>query len=220
MKVRVFILVPLVIFSACSTTSHDGERDLDPRESDWAMASWYGEPFHGRLTASGERYDMHGISAAHKEYPFGSRFRLTHPQTGRSVTVTINDRGPFVAGRDFDLSYGAARQLGMVEEGVARLRVEPAGFDSVYQMSNESRLTSTHAGQFSLQIASYHHRDPATAFLNNIRSSYPDAFIDEVMVGEKKVYRVMSGVFGSKDEALAALAVAPSSPHRPFVKQL
>lgn len=220
MKAPVFILLPLVIFAACSTTSHDGERDLDSRESDWATASWYGKPFHGRLTASGERYNMYGISAAHKEYPFGTRFRLTHPQTGRSVTVTINDRGPFVAGRDFDLSYGAARQLGMVEEGVARLRVEPAGFDSDYQKSNESRLASTHAGQFSLQIASYHQRDPATAFLNSIRSSHPDAFIDEVMVGEKKVYRVMSGVFGSKDEALAALSIAPASPDRPFVKQL
>jgi rare lipoprotein A len=92
-------------------------------------ASWYGEPFHGRKTANGETYDMNAMTAAHKEYPFGTLLRVTYPKTGRSVTVRINDRGPFVMGRQLDLSYAAARQLGMLPEGVGRVRVEVVAVD-------------------------------------------------------------------------------------------
>lgn len=88
------------------------------------VASWYGPKYHGRLTANGEVYDMHGLSAAHKTLPFGTRLRVTHPGNDRSVVVVVNDRGPFIAGRDLDLSYGAARELDMVDEGVARVKIE------------------------------------------------------------------------------------------------
>ena len=87
-------------------------------------ASWYGQPFHGRTTASGERYDMNQLTAAHKTLPFGTVVTVTHLGNGRSVTVRINDRGPFVKQRIIDLSRAAARKLGMVEAGVARVRVE------------------------------------------------------------------------------------------------
>jgi rare lipoprotein A len=213
LRLLMFILAPLVIFSACSHRSYQGGKDV-------ATASWYGEPFHGRLTASGERYDMYGISAAHKEFPFGSRFRMTHPETGRSVVVTVNDRGPFVAGRDFDLSYGAARKLGMIEEGVAELWVEPLGTDNRYLASREERQQLTHQGQFSLQMASFRDRAKAEDFLAEIHSHHPDAFIDPATTGGTKVYRVMSGLFSSKNDALAALSNYPASGSRPFVKQL
>lgn len=88
------------------------------------VASWYGPKYHGRTTASGEVFDMHRHTAAHRTLPFGSRLRVTHPATRRSVEVTVNDRGPFIRGRDLDLSYGAARAIGMVEEGVAEVQVE------------------------------------------------------------------------------------------------
>jgi len=88
------------------------------------IASWYGKPYHGRLTASGERYNMYRVSAAHKSLPFGTRVRVTRLDTGRSITVRINDRGPFVEGRIIDLSYGAAKKLRMVEEGVVRVRIK------------------------------------------------------------------------------------------------
>lgn len=209
----IFILAPLVIFSACSHRSYEGGKDV-------ATASWYGEPFHGRLTASGERYDMYGISAAHKEFPFGSRFRMTYPKTGRSVVVTVNDRGPFVAGRDFDLSYGAAQKLGMIEEGVAELQVEPLGLDDSYLASREERRSNKHQGHFSLQMASFRDRARAETYLAEIRASHPDAFIDRVQSGGKDVYRVMSGLFNSKDDALAALNSHSTGTDRPFVKQL
>jgi rare lipoprotein A len=87
-------------------------------------ASWYGVPFHGRLTANGERYDMYHLSAAHKTLPFGSLVRVTNLSNQRSVTVRINDRGPYVRGRSIDLSYAAAQELAMIDHGTAQVRLE------------------------------------------------------------------------------------------------
>jgi rare lipoprotein A len=81
-------------------------------------ASWYGKAHHGLLTASGERYDMHALTAAHRSLPFGTRLRVTNLDNGEVVEVRINDRGPMVAGRILDLSYAAARKLGAVGAGV------------------------------------------------------------------------------------------------------
>jgi rare lipoprotein A len=89
------------------------------------MASYYSAAFHNGRTASGERYSKYGMTAAHRTLPFGTRVRVTHLASGRQVEVRINDRGPFVQGRIIDLSYAAAQKLGMVREGVARVRVEP-----------------------------------------------------------------------------------------------
>lgn len=77
------------------------------------IASWYGGKFHGRRTANGEVYNMHGVSAAHKGLRFGTRVRVTNRKTGRSIVVRINDRGPFIKGRIIDLSGGARQALGM-----------------------------------------------------------------------------------------------------------
>jgi len=82
------------------------------------LASWYGEEFHGRPTASGERYNMYAMTAAHRTLPFGTRVRVTNLNNGRQVVVRINDRGPWIRGRIIDLSYEGARQLRMVEAGV------------------------------------------------------------------------------------------------------
>jgi rare lipoprotein A len=91
------------------------------------LASWYGPRFHGRRTASGARYDQEALTAAHPTAPFGTRLRVTCLESGRSVVVTVNDRGPFVKGRVVDVSARAARALGMTEKGLTRVRVEPLG---------------------------------------------------------------------------------------------
>lgn len=83
------------------------------RYDELGIASWYGPAFDGKLTANGEVYDMYAVSAAHKSLPFGTVVRVTDLETGRSIVVRINDRGPFVEGRIIDLSFGAARQLGL-----------------------------------------------------------------------------------------------------------
>jgi len=82
------------------------------------IASWYGPGFDGNLTANGEVYDMNGISAAHKTLPFGTVVRVVDLDTGRSIVVRINDRGPFIEGRIIDLSKGAAEKLGIIERGI------------------------------------------------------------------------------------------------------
>ena len=81
------------------------------------VASYYGKRFHGRRTANGERFDMHGYTAAHRTLPFGSRVLVTNPRTGKSVTVRINDRGPFTRGRTIDLSRRAAEEIGLIARG-------------------------------------------------------------------------------------------------------
>jgi len=87
-------------------------------------ASWYGDPFHGRRTASGEVYDKYKFTAAHPKLPLGTKAKVTNLKNDRSVVVDINDRGPFVKGRIVDLSLAAARRIGMVDSGIARVRIE------------------------------------------------------------------------------------------------
>jgi len=88
------------------------------------LASWYGKRFHGRLTASGSRFDMNAMTAAHRSLPFGTRVRVTNEANRRSIVVTINDRGPFIKPRIIDLSFAAARALGFIDDGLTRVRVE------------------------------------------------------------------------------------------------
>jgi rare lipoprotein A len=101
-----------------------------PAPGETGIASYYHERFQGRKTASGERFDQGAYSAAHKTLPFGTTVRVTRLDNGKSVVVTINDRGPFKKGRIVDLSRQAARELGMIERGLVRVKVEvirPAG---------------------------------------------------------------------------------------------
>ncbi len=85
------------------------------------VASWYGEQHHGRPMANGEIYNMHADTIAHKEIPLGTRVELENPQTGQIIQATVTDRGPYVEGRDVDLSYGLAQKLSLVDQGVGEL---------------------------------------------------------------------------------------------------
>jgi rare lipoprotein A len=87
-------------------------------------ASWYGGQFHGRKTANGERFNMNGLTAAHRSLPFGTKVRVTNQKNGKSVVVRINDRGPFVGKRVIDLSRGAANAVGMLGTGVAKVKLD------------------------------------------------------------------------------------------------
>ena len=88
------------------------------------LASYYGSEFHGSATATGRSYDERELTAAHRSLPFGTRVRVTNIASGRSVVVTITDRGPFVRGRIIDVSWKAARDLGFLRSGLAKVRVE------------------------------------------------------------------------------------------------
>jgi rare lipoprotein A len=101
------------------------QEDLDYEEI--GLASWYGDRFHGRPTATGETFDMNALTAAHKTLPLPGLVEVTNLENGRTVVLRVNDRGPFVDGRIIDLSRGAARELGLLERGVGRVRVRYLG---------------------------------------------------------------------------------------------
>ena len=100
------------------------KNDISKNDSTVGAASWYGREHHGRKTASGEPFNMFGYTAAHKTLPFGTKVRVVNLINGKDVVVSINDRGPFTDGRIIDLSYAAAKSIGMIEVGIAQVKIE------------------------------------------------------------------------------------------------
>jgi rare lipoprotein A len=98
-------------------------KGIDAKPYQIGMASWYGKQFHGRATASGEDFDMFELTAAHRQLPLGTYVKVTNLRNGKWIVVRVNDRGPFVAGRIMDLSYGAARMIGF-RSGIERVRID------------------------------------------------------------------------------------------------
>jgi rare lipoprotein A len=109
--------------SARRSTVADGVGGPEPGTRIEGLASWYGQQHQGLKTASGETFDKNKLTAAHRTLPFGTRLRVTNVENGKSVVVRVNDRGPHVAGRVLDVSYGAAQALGMTGAGVARVEM-------------------------------------------------------------------------------------------------
>jgi rare lipoprotein A len=114
----------LLLLAGHSYADFASTRAVEPAFRQVGVASWYGPGFHGRKTASGERFDQNDLTAAHRKLPLGSEVRVTNLENGRTITVEINDRGPYAKGRVIDLSKAAARRLGMVDDGVAKVRIE------------------------------------------------------------------------------------------------
>jgi rare lipoprotein A (peptidoglycan hydrolase) len=113
--VKMFIGLALLGLLSCSK---------EPTHTLQGVASWYGYPHHGRTTASGRRFDMYELTAAHRTLPLGTRLRVTNLRNGRSVEVIVTDRGPFVKNRVIDLSYAAARQIRMVGPGTVPVQLK------------------------------------------------------------------------------------------------
>ncbi|WP_230530357.1 septal ring lytic transglycosylase RlpA family protein [Microvirga roseola] len=124
---RVSLMVPLLFVAACNTTAANdpsttgsiSQADYKGEEFQKGKASWYGPGFHGRKTASGERFNSMAMTAAHPSLPFGTRLRVVNEENGRSVIVRVNDRGPFVHRRVIDLAKGPAQTLGLISSGTA-----------------------------------------------------------------------------------------------------
>ncbi len=118
--------------SKTAATRHSGHRPYQI-----GKASWYGKHFHGRKTASGERYDMFQFTAAHKQLPLGTYVKVTNLRNGRWVVVKVNDRGPVPQSRIIDLSYGAAQMLDMRAHGVERVELDVVEPQTVAQLRSE-----------------------------------------------------------------------------------
>ena len=119
-----FFLLSLSAAAAGPAFGADRVHAAPARPPQTGIASWYGQEHAGRPTASGAAFDPAHLTAAHRKLPLGTRVRVTHVASGRSVVVTINDRGPYVRGRIIDLSHEAAEQLGMVDKGLAKVRLD------------------------------------------------------------------------------------------------
>lgn len=124
LSVSLVALTATLMLASHSYAGFAGRQTDDPAFRQVGVASWYGPGFHGRRTASGERFDQNDLTAAHRNLPLGSEVRVTNLENGRTVTVEINDRGPYVKNRVLDLSKAAARRLGIIENGVAKVRIE------------------------------------------------------------------------------------------------
>ncbi len=118
---RLFVLVAVLAGAYATPAAADFVGHASRKT---VVASWYGEQFSGRKTASGVRFDPRGLTAAHKTLPLGTRIRVTNPRTGASVLVTVNDRGPYIGRRELDLSRAAAREVGILTRGVAPVLIE------------------------------------------------------------------------------------------------
>lgn len=151
------------------------------------IASWYGRYFHGRRTSNGERYDMYGLTAAHKILPMNTMLLVKNLENGRELVVRVNDRGPFVRGRILDLSYGSAQKLGIVRKGTANVRIY------ALTPSRNGKLVSApdfNSGQFYVQIGSFLDKENALRLQNRFRNAGHETVIQETPVDDKIYYRV------------------------------
>ena len=166
------------------------------------IASWYGQKFHGRKTSNGEIYDMYGLSAAHKTLPLGVYVKVTHLESGRQITVRVNDRGPFVAGRVIDLSYGAAQQLGIVETGTAPVQVQALGYLHNEQGQMSYRAPASYdAGRFAVQVGAFASAENAYQLAATMRTRHGKAVVTPASVNGRQLYRVRVGDFDSLERA-------------------
>lgn len=176
--------------------------DYKPKRS-YMTASWYGEKFHGRPTSSGERYDMHGLTAAHKTLVFGTKLRVTNPDTDKSVNIVVNDRGPFIPGRDLDLSYGAAKAIGMAEKGVSRVKIEYLGRDMRYvkRIAYQPSLPDGSPTPATIQVGSFKDKDNAFRLKKGLEIKYSNIRVLKVRIKRNQFFRVQVGKFKNRSAA-------------------
>lgn len=160
------------------------------------IASWYGPDFHGKRTSSGEVYDMHAMTAAHKTLPLGTLVRVRHLKNDRTIEVRINDRGPFVGDRIIDLSYEAARRLDVARPGTAPVEVVAVG-------AVPGSPVDLYSGNFTFQVGSFASRVNAEKLGEELNPRYGNAHIVEFEHGGRVFYRLRVGKAGSLDEAIA-----------------
>jgi rare lipoprotein A len=161
------------------------------------IASWYGPQFHGRKTSSGEIFDMYELTAAHPSLPLGTWVEVTNLENQRSVTVRINDRGPFIKGRIIDLSWEAARVLGMIGKGTARVRVEVIGTPVADQRGLSAPST------YVIQMGAFENRSNALALKRVVEDvvAGTEVRLVPVQLGGRTIYRVRTRSFSSREEA-------------------
>ncbi len=164
-------------------------------------ASWYGPGFHGRRTASGEIYNMYAFTAAHKTLPLGTEVLVINLENGRQTIVRINDRGPFVKGRIIDLSYAAARALGMHRQGVARVRIIALAEGRVEDRRVVLKDPDLRHGRYYVQVGSFSSYANAVKLKEKLARRFQTVVIEPIKKGARQFYRVQ--VYVASDLASA-----------------
>ena len=152
------------------------------------IASWYGRDFHGRKTASGEAFDMYGLSAAHRTLPLGAVVRVTNLDNFKSLQLKVNDRGPFAGNRVLEVSYAAARELGFAQQGTARVKIET--FEAVPGKS-----------MFTVVAAIYSEEENALLLKDRLSRKFEVIVIVPFDSNAGKFYRVRVGSYHSEEKA-------------------
>jgi rare lipoprotein A len=152
------------------------------------IASWYGKDFHGRRTASGEIFDMHALTAAHRTLPLGTVLRVTNLDNFKSVKLTVNDRGPFTGNRILEVSYGAARELAFVSQGTARVKI-----DALEQPQA--------SGSYTVQAAVFTEHENARLLKERLSSKFEVVMIVPFESHLGTFYRVRVGSYGTEEKA-------------------
>jgi len=169
------ILCSVILLASCAGKNYFPSGNVQK-----GLASWYGPDFHGKLTSNKEIYNMHALTAAHKTLPFGAYVRVTNLNNGKSVVVRINDRGPFVKGRIIDLSYSAAKKLGMDITGVAPVKIKVL---KKYSPKKSSQ-------KFSIQVGSFISKKNAKTLKRKLQKNYRNVYISKIRASSNTFYRV------------------------------
>lgn len=174
-------------------------------------ASWYGPNFHGKLTANGEQYDMYGMTAAHRTLPFNTLVLVENIDSGKSVLVRINDRGPFANNRIIDLSKKAAQEIGMIGPGIANVKLYVAK-----NALDDSKTTNLKVATYTVQLGSFDTEAQAFTYSSKIKGSR----VEVIRKKSKKIFRVYYGVYIDKNEAAQKQKELERKNFSGYVKQI
>ena len=205
------MLLLLCLFGCATTGSTQYKTNLKPytingktyypmatadNYSETGVASWYGPKFHGKKTASGEKYNQNAMTAAHKTLPFGTRVRVTNLGNGKSADVVINDRGPFIDGRIIDLSRAAAKKMDMMGSGTARVKIKSLGVSG--NLCNDTKVVTGSGENYYVQVGAFSSRNNADALANKLKQAGYQA---HVKTGKNGNYVVQTGAYSTKTKA-------------------
>jgi rare lipoprotein A len=179
------------------------------------IASWYGKDFHGKKTSNGEIYDMYAMTAAHKTLPLGTYVRVHNLENNRQLDVRVNDRGPFVRGRIIDLSYTAAKELGLVGPGTAKVEIVALGTPAATDGGNGRTYIQQdyYSGNFTFQVGAFVIRQNAERLKHKLDEQYENAHITIYDRGDKIFYRVRVGAFKTLEDAVQNEAILINNGH-------
>ena len=216
-------LIFVLLFSVCSCSSRSPQPAAKPGQpkpyrvgNTWyypvsdasnfrqkGKASWYGKKFHGKKTSSGEIYNMHAMTAAHKTLPLGTYVRVHNLDNRKTIEVRINDRGPFVRGRIIDLSYTAATKLDIVGPGTAPVEIVALGKAEASGKGKSSGYVPIdyYSGNFTFQVGAFSQKENAVRLKEKLAKKYMNVHIVPYDDGKKVMYRVRVGRASSLKQA-------------------